>query len=267
MIFSKLRSYEGDSIKKEVIEMKLTARYMGPQEFTRAPIMTTELELDPKKLAFLIVDDQNDFLCPGGFFDGYHANIPEARKIIPPTKRVADACRKAGVQVIYTLHAYRPDFSDVGPHRKKALLERSGQIGPGAKVGPPGQLTIESKADPTRFRIKGTWEAAIVDELTPQPGDIVIDDKHQYSGFFQTDLELILRTLGIETIMFGGMTSAICVESTLRDAHFRGFGCIVISDCEWGYYPEIQDASEKLVMVHFGTVTTSEEVLKALATV
>ncbi len=238
--------------------MKLTARYIE-HDYSKFPIVTTELELDPKKLAFLIMDDQNDFLSPQRFLDGKHVNIPESRKIIQPTKRVADACRKAGVQVIYTVHVYRPELTDVGRQWRKVHLERPGSIGPGTKVGPPGQKLGSL--------IKGTWNSAIVDELTPQSGDIIIDNKHQYSGFFQTDLELILRTLGIETVMFGGVTTSICVESTLRDAYFRDFGCIMISDCTCDRAPDLKAAAEKCVMINFGTVTTSEEVLKALAAV
>ncbi len=235
--------------------MKLTAQYIA-RDYAKFPMVTTELNLDPKKLTFLIVDAQNDFLSTQGFFAGMHANMTECRKMIPPTKRVVEACRKAGVQVIYTTHVYRPSLCDVGKQWRKIKMDRPG-IGPGTKIGPPGQKLGSL--------IKGTWNTAIVDELTPQDSDIIIDDKHQHSGFYQTDLEHILHTLDIETIMFAGVTTSICVESTVRDAYFRDFGCIMLSDCTCDILPEYKSVSERLVMTNFGTVTSSEEVIKALA--
>ncbi|MBM2832756.1 MAG: rutB 1, partial [Dehalococcoidia bacterium] len=208
------------------------------------------------KLALLLIDMQNDFLSPEGMMAAKKVDMRPVRRIIEPARRVADGCRRAGVKVIYTQHVFRPDFSDLSQSWASIYLERPGTVGPGQKVGPPGE-SLGSL-------VRGTWNAAIIPELVPQEGDIVVDSKHTYTAFYQTDLELILRKLGIETLLIGGVTTAVCVESTLRDAFFRGFRCVLLKDCTWEKTPELQAASETIVKMHFGMVTTSAEVLKGL---
>ncbi len=225
--------------------MKLKAQHIEHHDFSRLarlPDVTRELEIEPKKLAFLIIDVENDFLSEGGMFHDRGVDVSAARQVIEPIKKVSAACRKAGAKVIYTRQSFRTDFCDMGRIWDETLPHEK----------------------PVGYLIKDTWRTAFVEELSPQDGDIIIEDKHLYSAFYQTDLEHILRALGIEVIMFAGMCTSICVESTLRDAFFRQFRCILLSDCAWDRWPDIRAHSEKLVKIHFGYVTSSEEVLKAL---
>ncbi len=224
--------------------MKLKAQFIK-KDWSRLPEATRELEIEPKKLAFLIIDVENDFLSEGGMFHALGADMSAARQIIEPIKKVSAACRKAGAKVIYTRQCFRPDFCDMGGVWDETLPDEK-------RVG---------------YLIKDTWRTAFVEELSPQNGDIIIEDKHLYSAFYQTDLEHILRALGIEVIMFAGMTTGVCVESTLRDAFFRQFRCILLSDCAWEKSPDLQAASEKVVKINFGYVTSSEEVLKGLGSI
>lgn len=234
-------------------------------DLARLPERSAPIELDPATLALVLVDMQNDFVSRGGMYDAKGANMDEVRKVVEPACRVVEACRNAGVTIIYTQHNFRPDLSDVGAGWANKADLRSivfrGQVAPGTKVGP-------AHIPPERLGslIKGTWNADIIDELTPRPGDIIIDAKHKYTAFYQTDLELILRTRGIEALMFGGISTAVCVESTLRDAYFRDFSCILVTDLTAAQTPALQAASEFVVKLYFGCATTSEEVVRALAT-
>lgn len=235
--------------------MKFKTQYIR-HDYSSFPEVTVEQSVAPGKLALLLIDMQNDFLSPEGMMAAKRVDMTPVRKIIGPARRVAEACRRAGVRVIYTQHVFRPDFSDLSQSWASIYLERPGTVSPGRKVGPRGQKVGSL--------VRGTWNAAIIDELAPREGDIVVDSKHTYTAFFQTDLELILRKLGIETLLIGGVTTAVCVESTLRDAFFRGFRCVLLKDCTWEKTPELQAASESIVKMHFGTVTTSAEILKGL---
>jgi ureidoacrylate peracid hydrolase len=199
---------------------------------------------------------QNDFLSLEGMMAAKKVDMSGVRGIIEPTRQVAEACRRAGVRVVYTQHVFRPDFSDLSQSWASIYLERPGTVSPGERVGPQGK-SLGSL-------VKGTWNAAIIDALAPQESDIVVDSKHLYTAFYQTDLELILRKLGIEMLLIGGVTTAVCVESTLRDAFFRGFRCVLLKDCTWEKTPDLQAASEMIVKMHFGLVTSSTEILKGM---
>jgi ureidoacrylate peracid hydrolase len=225
-------------------------------DFTQLPEAMAELEIEPKKLAFLIIDMQNDFLSEQGMFAAKNADVSVARRTIEPTRKLAAACRQSGIRVIYSRHNFRPDLSDMGRAWAEVYLRTRAPIGPGSRVGPEGKRV--------GYLIRDTWNADIVEELSPQEGDIVIDSKRTHTAFYHTDLEHILRNLGIEVIMFAGLTTSICVESTLRDAFHREFSCILLSDCTWEKAPDLQAASEKLVKIHFGYVTSSAEVLQGL---
>lgn len=235
--------------------MRLKAQYIK-HDFSRLPEATTNLEVDPKKLAFMIIDMQNDFLSEDGMFQAKNADVSAARKIVDPIRKVAVACRKAGVKVIYTRHTFSPDLRDMGRAWSEVYLRTRAPIGPGSKVGPKGKKI--------GYLIRDTWNADIIEELSPQEGDIIIDGKRTHTAFYHTDLEHVLKILGIERIMFAGLTTSICVESTLRDAFHSEYSCILLSDCTWEKSPDLQAASEKLVKIHFGYVTSSEEVLAAL---
>jgi len=108
------------------------------------------------------------------------------------------------------------------------------------------------------------WNRSIVDELTPQADDIIMDSKHLYSCFYQTDLEFILKQLRIETILVTGVTTSICVETTIRDAFHRDYRCILVDDCTWERTREMEMASRAVISMNFGYLTSSQNLLKAL---
>ena len=178
--------------------------------------------MDPSRTAMIVVDMQNDFASEGGAFARAGLDIVQVQNIIAPIARVLAAARDTGMKVIYLRMAFRPDLSDVGaPDSKNWSLHTFLRMGE-PFTGPDGQ--------PSRLFIKDTWNTEIVSELAPQPSDIVVT-KHRFSGFYRTDLDVILRGLGIKYLVFTGCTTSVCVESTLRDAMFRDYLCLLLADC------------------------------------
>jgi ureidoacrylate peracid hydrolase len=171
------------------------------------------LTIDPRETAVIAVDMQNDFGAEGGMFASKGLPIEAARATIEPTARVLAAARAAGMPVVYLKMEFARDLSNLGsadaPNRERHL---------GFGVGGGD------------FLIEGTWNTDIVPELAPQPGDVLVS-KHRYSGFFETELDDVLRERGIRSLVFVGWTTSVCVESTLRDAFFRDYRCVVLSDC------------------------------------
>jgi ureidoacrylate peracid hydrolase len=179
-------------------------------------------EMAPSQTAIIVVDMQNDFASEGGAFARASLDIVPVQNIIAPTARVLTAARNTGMKVIYLKMAFRPDLSDVGaPDSKNWSLHTFLAMGEPV-TGPDGQ--------PTRLFIKDTWNTEIVRELTPQPSDIIVS-KHRFSGFYGTDLDVILRGIGVKYLVFTGCTTSVCVESTLRDAMFRDYRCLLLADC------------------------------------
>jgi ureidoacrylate peracid hydrolase len=180
------------------------------------------LELDVSRTAVIVVDMQNDFGSRGGIFDHSGIDISGIQKAVEPTRRVLAAARSAGIKIVYLKMGYRSDLSDLGTedsvNRTRHLQFGVGQDCP----SPDGRKG--------RFLIRDTWNTDIVAELTPEPGDIVLY-KHRFSGFFETELDQILGGLGIRNLLFTGCTTSICVDSTLRDAMFRDYRCILLADC------------------------------------
>jgi len=169
-----------------------------------------------------VVDMQNDFGAKGGIFDRAGIDISGIRQAIEPTRKVLDLARSAGIRIVYMKMGYRADLSDLGEensvNRTRHLYLGVGQ----ASVAPDGRKG--------RFLIRDTWNTDIVAELRPESNDIVLY-KHRFSGFFETELENILRELRIENLIFTGCTTSICVDSTIRDAMFRDFRCVLLADC------------------------------------
>jgi ureidoacrylate peracid hydrolase len=221
------------------------------------PVVDTTLELDGHTVALLVIDMQNTFVHPKGSFATRGVDVSLAQQIIPPIAQLASACRKKGIRVIYAQHTFRPDFGD----RSDMFLElmHSRQIGPVSAE----KATVVARQTGTAL-VRDTWNSAIVDDLRPQPGDIVIDSKHLFSCFYQTDLDLVLKALGTETIFFTGVTTAICVESSIRDAFHRDFRCILVDDCTWERLPDMEAASKMVISMSFGYLTSSPALLRAL---
>ena len=184
--------------------------------------------------------------APGGMFDSAGIDIggiAAVERALPPVLRVT---RDAGVPVVYLKMEHAPDLSDVGtadaPHRIKHVPMG---IGDG------------------RTLIRDTWNTEILDSLAPEPGDHVVS-KHRYSGFFETELDDVLRRLGAKYLIVTGCTTSICVESTVRDAMFRDYSCLVLEDCT-AEPIGTHESSLKVIETLFGWVTTSAAVCQALA--
>jgi nicotinamidase-related amidase len=210
-----------------------------------------ELEFDPKATALLIIDMQRDFVMPGGFGEALGNNVTPLQATIAPTRKVLEAARKLGLLVIHTREGHRPDLTDCPPTK----LVR----GRGAKrIGDPGPMG--------RILVRGEVGHDIVPELYPKPGEPVID-KPGKGAFYATDLELILRDRGIKTLIVCGVTTEVCVNTSVREANDRGFECVVLSDCVGSYFPEFQKAALAMVKAQggiFGWVSDSTRALAAL---
>ena len=191
----------------------------GPVELDAEP---DRIALDLARSAVIVVDMQNDFGSQGGIFDHAGIDISIIRRAIDPTRKVLAAARNAGIKIIYLKMGFRSDLSDLGaedsPNRMRHL-----QFG-------VGQASVAPDSREGRFLIRDTWNTDIVAELTPEPGDLVLY-KHRFSGFYETELDNILQRLEIRNLIFTGCTTSICVESTIRDAMFRDYRCVLLADC------------------------------------
>src|SRR5215470_5012957 len=215
---------------------------------------------DTMKTAVLVVDMQNDFGSKGGMFDRAGIDISGIQRAVDPTAKVLAAARTAGIKIIYLKMGYKPDLSDLGAPDSVNRV-RHLRIGVGEKViAPDGQES--------RILIRDTWNTDVVPELKPQPGDDVIY-KTRFSGFFATDLDARLRKLGVKHLIITGCTTSICVDSTVRDAMFRDYLCVLLADCMNepigdGLPRSNHDASLLSAEVLLGWVSDSERFLKAL---
>lgn len=203
--------------------------------------------------ALLIIDMQRDFCDPAGY--AAQAGIDAARLAapIPVLRALLPPLRAAGVTMIYTREGHRPDLADCPPYKRARSAAAGAPIG---AAGPLGRLLIRGEAGHD-----------IVPELYPEPGDIIID-KPGYCAFHATDLEAILRSRGIARLLFSGVTTDVCVHSTLRSAVDRGYDCTAIADATACAEDAVQDAMMRVIAGEggiFGRVTTSRDLLAELA--
>ncbi|MGQ0764025.1 MAG: cysteine hydrolase family protein [Acidobacteriota bacterium] len=217
--------------------------------------------LDTGKAALIVVDMQNDFGSNGGLFEHGGVDVTSIQKVVPATARAIAAARKAAMKVIYLKMGYRPDLSDLGsdgaPNRVRHL-----HFG----VGQP-MKTPDGKEG--RFLVRDTWGTEIIPELKPVPGDIEIW-KSRFSGFYETELDATLKKLGAKQLVFTGCTTSICVESTVRDAMFRDYQCVLLRDCMaepiGNNLPRSNhEASLLSIEVLFGWTASCDEFVKGLA--
>lgn len=190
--------------------------------------------------ALIVVDMQNGFLKPDGFMAKAGLNIDQCVAAIAPNQRVIAACRATKIPVIFTRYTLRPDYKDAG------LL---GEIYPALK---------ESKA-----MVVGTRDWEIAEELKPMPDDIILD-KQRYSSFYNTNLEVLLRGLGVTLVVVTGVTTNICVESTVRDAFFRDFKVTVLEDCVGAVDDMMQQGPLHSFRYGFGDVMRSDEFIAVI---
>jgi biuret amidohydrolase len=210
------------------------------------------LEFDPQTAALLIIDMQRDFVMPGGFGEALGNDVTPLQATIAPTRRVLETARKLGMMVIHTREGHRPDLHDCPPTK---LVRGRGKT----RIGDPGPMG--------RILVRGEVGHDIVPELYPIEGETVVD-KPGKGAFYATDLELILRNNGIKTLVVCGVTTEVCVNTTVREANDRGFECVVLSDCVASYFPEFQRAALAMVKAQggiFGWVSDSKRALSALA--
>jgi ureidoacrylate peracid hydrolase len=216
--------------------------------------------LDTTTAAFIVVDMQNDFGSKGGLFDHAGVDITPIQEVVPATARAVAAARRAAIKVIYLKMGFRPDLSDLGadhaPNRVRHL-----HFG----VGQPMKTADGNKG---RFLVRDTWGTAIVPELMPAPGDIEIW-KTRFSGFYETELDATLNKLGAKQLIFTGCTTSICVESTVRDAMFRDYQCVLLRDCmaePIGHNLPRSNHEASLLAIEtlFGWTTNSEDFVKGL---
>ena len=210
-----------------------------------------DVEIDLARTAFIVVDMQNAYAKKGGMLD-LGAGIDESRTnpVIAANQRLLSAARAAGVQVFYLQFGYKPDLSDAG-----------GPLSPNIRKQMAIRMIKERPADRDKLIIEGTWGWEIIDDLKPEPDDLVVK-KARYSGFAGTTLENQLNGLDIRHILFTGVATNVCVESTAREAFFREFWPILIEDAMDHTGPDFtRQATLYNFESKFGWVTKTDDVL------
>jgi nicotinamidase-related amidase len=231
---------------------------MGPDS-GEAAVPTRTIAAEPEPLAveigrtaLVIIDMQRDFLEPGGFGAALGNDVSRLTAAVGPCAKVLDAARRAGLLVIHTREGHRPDLTDA----PRIKVERGD---PAMRIGAPGPMG--------RILVRGEPGHDIIPELYPAAGEPVID-KPGKGAFYQTDLELMLKNRGVETLLVCGVTTEVCVNTTVREANDRGFRCIVLADCCASYFPEFHDMGLKMIKAQggiFGSVSASAPVIAALS--
>jgi nicotinamidase-related amidase len=210
------------------------------------------IAIDPARTAIVMIDMQRDFLEPGGFGETLGNDVSLLTKAVKPAKALLDWARKLGMLIVHTREGHRPDMADAPP----AKVERGA---PSMRIGDPGAMG--------RILIRGEAGHDIIPELAPQAGEPVID-KPGKGAFYATDLQTILQNRSIENLIVGGVTTEVCVHTTVREANDRGYRCIVAGDCCGSYFPEFHEMGLKMIKAQggiFGWVSDSTRILAAQA--
>lgn len=210
-----------------------------------------DLPFAPDTTALVMIDMQRDFVEPGGFGEMLGNDVSLLRSAIEPCRKVLQAAREAGLFVIHTREGHRPDLADLPPTKKER-----GHLAVG--IGDEGPMG--------RILVRGELGHDIIPELYPIAGEPVVD-KPGKGAFYDTDLLGILRNQGIETLIVCGVTTEVCVHTTVREANDRGFNALVPADCTASYFPEFKRVALEMIKAQggiFGWVSDSEHVIRAL---
>lgn len=233
-----MRTLAGDRLEAPVTRLTIDAK---PEA------LATTLE----RTAALLIDMQRDFLEPGGFGEALGNDVSLLQRAVGPCKALLAGLRARGVFVLHTREGHRPDLSDA----PRAKLERGAPSKRIGDVGPMGRILV-----------RGEPGHELVPELAPLPGEPVID-KPGKGAFYATDLGAILHHRGIDTLLVCGVTTEVCVHTTVREANDRGYRCLVVADCCGSYFPEFHEMGLRMIAAQggiFGWVTDSARVLDAL---
>ncbi len=218
---------------------------MASADTITLPCRPEPLEISPSNTAVIVIDMQNAYASPGGYLDLAGFDISGARQVIDNTRGVLEVARRAGMPVIYFQNGWDPDYVEAG--------------GPGSPNFHKSNALKTMRARPElagTLLARGTWDYELVDELKPQPGDIQLH-KSRYSAFFNSQLDSVLRSRGIRNLVFVGIATNVCIESTLRDGFFLEYFGIVLEDATHQAGPEfVQKAAIYNIETFFGWVSS-----------
>ena len=212
-----------------------------------------EYEFEAPTTALLMIDFQRDFVDTGGFGEALGNDVSLLRRAVPHAERVLKAARQGGLLIVHTREGHRADLTDCPPS-KKARGRLTAGIGDSGPMG--------------RILVRGEDGHDIVKELYPEPGEPVVD-KPGKGAFFATDLDSILKHRGIRHLVVCGVTTEVCVHTTVREANDRGYDCLVLEDCVASYFPEFHRSALAMIKAQggiFGWVSDSRRFLETLAT-
>ncbi len=223
---------------------------MKESKLVTLPAEPEPLKIDLGRMAVLVVDMQNAFVSKGGMFDLWGFDISRFPPVTKTIKKVISAARAEKIKVVHIAHRLSHDLREVGPMSRFAY-----------------NADLRGCRDDSGLRdsglLQGTWGAEIIDELKPQPGEMVIE-KRRFSAFVGTELDMMLKTFDIRYLIFTGVTTNICVESTLRDASHLEYLPILISDATGAQASSQYEAAIANVKQIFGWVATSDNIIKAM---
>ena len=205
----------------------------------------------PETTALIVIDMQRDFAEPGGFGASLGNDVSRVTAIVPTVKRLIEGFRAAGLPVIHTMECHRPDLSDLPPAKRD-------RGNPSIRIGDAGPMG--------RVLIAGEPGTAILDELAPLPGEIVIE-KPGKGAFYATGLGDELKRIGARQLVFAGVTTEVCVQTTLREANDRGYECLVAEDATESYFPEFKAAALAMIRAQgaiVGWTATTDQVLEGI---
>jgi nicotinamidase-related amidase len=248
-----LGSWPGNQwlVGQDSVDLTTAKPPANPLTFDARP---QRLTLDVARSAMIVVDMQNDFCAEGGWLDHLGVDFSPNRAPIKPLTKLIPALRRAGMPIIWLNFGNRPDRLNMTPGDLRLCTPTGDGMGFGDKLPGSGARVLE----------KDSWSSAVVDELKQKPQDIKID-KFRLSGFWGTQLDAILRNMGVNCLLFAGVNTDVCVMSTLQDAQFNGYGCVLIEDCCGTTSPEFcTEAAIYHVENVYGFVTESRDIISAL---